>query len=364
MAKTTFALQDPLSNGSKYLLEVLLEHSIGGVRGGAAYAWATVRGINLLFEDDVFIEFLKTGSFELVIGVDEITTPEALQRLAQAESDFPGLNVRAFLSDDSEGLFHPKYAWFAYDKSGSLIVGSGNLTGGGLWDNREAFTITEYGKDEVAVVEAQWGSWRTANSPRLYKVTDKAILERAASNRLVGRRGKRAVVPPAAPATVATDDRLVLIAEVAKGGRWAQANFHKTHYENFFGAQVGTQKRVRMRSVDVLGQLGEDESRPSVQVASQNYRFEIGAARGVDYPENGRAILVFLRIRPRTFVYALCLSGTQDYAEVVGYLDSQEDLRPDRMRQVVRKASELPSLEVLSRLSKVADDAFEDEVPG
>lgn len=360
MVKTTLALQDPLSNGSKYLLEVLLEHSIGGVRGGAAYAWATVRGINLLFEDDVFIEFLKCGSFELVIGVDEITSVAALDRLAKAETDFPGLNVRVFLSGASEGLFHPKYAWFAHDKSGSLIVGSGNLTGGGLWDNREAFTITEYGAGEVSAVESHWASWRTANAPRLYKVTDKVVMERAATNVFGKRRGRRAAKP--IPALAATTGSAVLIAEVAKGGRWAQANFHKVNYEGFFGAQVGTQKRVRMRSVDALGQLGDDESRPSVQVASQNYRFEIGAARGVIYPTTGRATLVFLRVRPRTFVYALCLPGSRDYDQVVAYLDSQQRLGT-HMRQIVRKVGEVDKLDVVKRLSRVADKAFEDEVP-
>lgn len=363
MATTTLALQDPLADGAKYLLEVLLEHSIGGVRGGAAYAWATVRGIDLLFNDDVFVEFLKTGGFELVIGVDEITTPAALERLAGAEAVHPGLNVRAFLSQPGEGLFHPKYAWFAHAKTGSLIVGSGNLTGGGLWDNREAFTVTEFGVAESAAIEAQWAVWRTANASRLYKVTDAVVVERAAQNKPAGGRnrvaakvGKMTVPTPAPPIA----DRLVLIAEVAKGGRWAQANFHREHYEEFFGAEVGTQKRVRLRAVDALGHLGEDEARPSVQVASRNYRFEIGAARGVAYPAGGRAILVFFKVRLRTFVYSLCLPGSKDYDQLVAYLDSQE-AKGTEMRQVVRKASELSNLDVVVRLAETADTAFEDE---
>jgi HKD family nuclease len=359
--QTALCLQDPSFDGSQYLLETLLEQSIDCVRAGAAYAWATARGVDLLLEDEVFREFLKQGSFQLIIGVDEITRPEALDRLALAEASHPGLNVRAFLSEPGEGLFHPKLAWFTRAKNGTLVLGSGNLTEAGLWNNREAYTVTDLDAEGMAAIESQWDAWRTCVSSRLHKVTDSEILDRAAKNTWGGKSTKTATAKAASQPVSAPDSRAVLIAEIPRSGdRWAQANFHKAHYEGFFGAEVGTQKRIRLRSVTALG-LGEDESRPSVQVPSRNWRFELSAAKGKAYPTAGRPIGVFLRLKKRTFVYSLLLPGDSDYQAVVSYLDSQRP-QSDRMRQLQREVSDVASMSVVKNLISASEDAFESEV--
>ncbi len=125
----------------------------------------------------------------------------------------------------------------------------------------------------------------------------------------------------------------MLVAEIPKAGnRWAQANFDLANYEGFFGAKVGSQRRISLHHVDASGALGEVESRPSVEVASQNYRFELAAARGRDYPSEGSPIGVFLRLGTGEFLYALLLPGEAGYRQVDNLLSAMHCRRtPGRL---------------------------------
>jgi hypothetical protein len=137
-------------------------------------------------------------------------------------------------------------------------------------------------------------------------------------------------------------DSAVLVAEIPKSGdRWNQANFDVGTYENYFGARVGTQRRIILQHISDSGQLASLESRPSVEVASQNYRFELAAAAGIIYPSNGRPIGVFIRQHNGVFIYRLILPSDSSYAKVRLILDSEWTGRTDRMRRVVTTAARL-----------------------
>ena len=82
------------------------------------------------------------------------------------------------------------------------------------------------------------------------------------------------------------------------------------------------------------GTAGEVESRPSVSVRSQNYRFELEAAAGLDYPERGRPVGVFVNVAPRTFRYRLLMPDDRSYTTVFNLLVSLYGGRADRMRRV------------------------------
>lgn len=370
MTTTSLTLQNPAAQDSEYLLDVLLEQSIDALRGGAAFAWATQRGISLLLGDAVFEDFLRAGDFQLIVGVDSVTTPDALRALAAAESKFPGLSARAFMSAAGEGLFHPKLAWFGHPLSGSLVVGSGNLTGGGLWDNREAFTLSVMENEPMNVILGQWAAWRTANAARLYSVLEPQVLERAERNiRWTRARKKPVSVPSTAPTAAITpaglDDRTVLIAEIPgrRNKRWSQANFHKADYEQFFGAQIGIQRLMLFQSLDEDGVLGEVEpSRPSIQVRSHNWRFELRAPRGLAYPENGRPIGVYLRLRARTFLYTVSMPGDAIHDELVVRLATTY-ARAGQMRALRENVTAAGDLEAVRRLVSASEEAFSDEVP-
>jgi hypothetical protein len=134
----------------------------------------------------------------------------------------------------------------------------------------------------------------------------------------------------------------VLVAEIPRSGdRWAQANFDIETYENFFGAKVGSQRRVMLYHVDEAGDLAPVESRPSVEVASQNYRFELAAASGLPYPAKGRPIGVFARLSTGQFMYMLLFPGDPGHAEMEQLLATSWAGRQDRMRRLTFEASEV-----------------------
>lgn len=134
------------------------------------------------------------------------------------------------------------------------------------------------------------------------------------------------VVPAVNPVwTVGLADR-VLVAEVPKSSkRWKQINFTKSSFQNYFGAIPGGAAgtyRILLKNVDSSGNLGITESRPSVSVASHNWRFEISAAKGVAYPSgNNRPYVVFSEASNRSFLYELLMPGDIRYVEVDNYVN-------------------------------------------
>jgi len=324
-----------------YLLEHLLIESIGATRGGAVFAWANANGVKSLLEDDVFDEFLLDGNFRLFVGTDSITDPPAVEKLIEIAARRPRLDVRAFMSPTTS-LFHPKMAWFEHNAHLTLIVGSGNLTMGGLKSNWEAFVILKLAGAEREDALREIENFLTSVTDHLLPVTDPRVIERARKNTGNERSLRAPRTPPPRPPTISTAVEEVLVAEIPKAGnRWAQANFDLANYEGFFGAKVGSQRRISLHHVDVSGALGEVESRPSVEVASQNYRFELAAARGRDYPSEGSPIGVFLRLGTGEFLYALLLPGEAGYRQVDNLLRAKWQGRIDRKRRVRCTVEEL-----------------------
>lgn len=324
-----------------YLLEHLLIESIGAVRGGGIFAWANANGVKVLLEDDAFDEFLLAGNFRLFVGTDSITDPPAIQKLIEISTKRPRLDVRAFMSPTSS-LFHPKMAWFEHHDYLSLIVGSGNLTMGGLRSNWEAFVVLKLTarerKDALVKVE----DFLTSVTDDLLPVTDPRVLERAKRNTGNERSLRAAPITTPPKQAMASSVEEVLVAEIPKAGdRWAQANFDLENYEGFFGAKVGSQRRISLHHVDASGALGDVESRPSVEVASQNYRFELAAARGRAYPTGGSPIGVFLRLATGEFLYSLLLPGEPGYEDIDRLLTANWHGRADRKRRMRFTADEV-----------------------
>ncbi len=326
-------IQDPGDPDSLYLLEVLLEACSSAEGGVGAYAFVSEGGVRLLFEDEDFRAFLQRGSFSLVVGVDAVTTPAALKALAQAAAEFKNLEVRAFLHD-RKGLFHPKLCWFSHGVGAVVIVGSSNLTVGGLAANWEAFALVDVDEEQAVLLVQQWHRWIALNEPNLWPIDHEAVLARAALNirPMTSRGSGQDVRPPASP-----DLRdPVLVAEIPRSGpRWKQANFDLHTYVSFFQAKPGTRRRVFLWHVGPDGEPGEVEVRPTVDVASHNFRVELGAATGLAYPSAGPPIVVFRRVATRRFVYRLLMPDEPGYSELTAMLDANYDGSAAQKRRIV-----------------------------
>lgn len=345
-----FRLQDPGSTEG-YLLEALLESAEKAERGGGSYAWASSTGVELLAGDAVFQDFLARGTFELVVGVDWVTDEASLDRLHGFAEEFEGFSVKVFVHDLRPIIYHPKYAWFRVGTDLIVLCGSGNLTRGGLLGNWEAFSELVLEGVEADRVEAQVRDWVRAWDEYLLPLDDPRVLERAAGNS--GRDEfpiSRDPTPGDEPPVPIDRGAQVLVTEIPGqpgSPRWSQANFRLQDYQEFFGAQVGSQRRIVLYHVGLDASVGELESRPNVDVESGNYRFELGAATHLEYPDYlavGRPIGVFVRLADRTFIYSLLMPGEPTYDHVSAILDERSNEREGNMRRARMTAAELLEL--------------------
>ena len=300
--------------------------------GGAAFAFASGMGVKLLTADPNFQEFLKTSKFLVVIGLDAITDTRALDSLRRVRSSYPNFKPMLFLHDIPATCFHPKTMWLRIPSGGLTITGSGNLTPGGLGANWEALCVERLNATEIDAVEACWDRWLSDYKKHLLDLDDPLAIERAKSNERQRARVARVLkVPEAQDAVIDTElediDGIttlapVLIAEVPKSDtRWQQINSDVKTYQQFFGVTLGKPKTVRLYNVRSDGSLGPGEDRPAVAVKSHNYRFEIGAARGRNYPVIGHPIAIFEKISNFTFNYILLMPGEPEHTLIQRYID-------------------------------------------
>lgn len=347
-----FHFQEPGFAGSSFLLEQILDSCEGATIGGGAFAWATAAGLDLFLGDDAFKTFIKTGNFDLIIGLDAVTNPLALSRLAEFLQKHKRLTANVCVHD-RPAIFHPKVCWFANAKGGTLITGSGNLTMGGLKGNWEAFSVTALSKLEVSSLRTQWDHWKVRLAQFLKDPSDPGAISEAAKNTAWQSRKKLGApasaqeavsVEVAAPPSVDVSAP-VLIAEIPKAkDRWNQANFDKQSFIGFFGANLLKQKRIVLQHVDASGNPGVAESRPSVAVKSKNYRFELAAAAGLKYPKSGRPIAVFVRDALGLFRYRLVMPSDTSFGSASQALDSLMPPSAGKMRRIEITVTELAAL--------------------
>ena len=318
-----FQLQDPTSGGMLYLGEVLLDALRDAQRCRAVFAFASLEGTRMLFSDPVVEAFLRRGRFDLVVGIDAVTNRAALEHLQELEAAHGTLRARVFWNPTS-ALFHPKFVHLV-GRGGrqTIIVGSGNLTAGGLRRNFEAFSVLRFDRGDSVDVAAL-NSFFRAHARDLREI-DAEALARAARNVVRSRRRRGRVIKfheipemPLVPRERArgTVTERVLVAQLPRAGdRWHQAHFNIHVVQQFFRVDPDASHRAFLVERRLDGSLGEQEMRPCVYSPSnRNLKIELAARRGVDYPETGgRPIAVFKEIQVRTFEYMILLPGEPGY---------------------------------------------------
>ncbi len=99
-------------------------------------AWARPRGLRLL-EDALRAFRSRGGRTEIVVGIDEGgASVEGLELAAEL------FDTAEVLYDHRGGTFHPKIYLARNCATATLIIGSNNLTGGGLYFNYEAAHVS------------------------------------------------------------------------------------------------------------------------------------------------------------------------------------------------------------------------------
>jgi hypothetical protein len=332
------SFQQPGAPGTS-LLQTLTEASREAKAGRGVFAWATASGVRTLFDSPDFDAFLGRGTFELWVGTDSITDARAIHALRDAQDRYRGLSVKAILNE-SASLFHPKLSWFWRENAGSLVLGSGNLTRGGLLNSWEAFTTSSLDGDSLRDLSHSADEWVETVSPGLVELDDPRVAEAVAGNAGNERVLRQKPAPQAGRSLKSTEYADWLIAELNKSRKnsagqsmFSQVSVDQSTFKNFFNYSGGEIEIVLTR-VDLDGSSGEVESRKGrYKAASVNYYFEVGQVQGLPYPETGRPIAVFGRLKMGGFVYRVLLPGEPGYADVSGWLDRNVGTAGREMRR-------------------------------
>ncbi len=319
-------IQDPSHPGTTYLFEAILGAAAKASDWRGLYAFATRDGVDHLIEDKVVHDLIDGGGeIDLVVGVDAVTNRATLERMQEFEQKYRGFRPKVFWNTH-RGLFHPKISDFRLKGGGRMvIVGSGNLTPGGLMGNFEAYTvITAEQGDGVDFGAVEEFMERHGDG---IKSIDEEVLERAARNivrpivatrRLGARRGR--VVRDTVGSHPAPGFERVLVAQVPRAGnRWAQVHFNAEVIGDYFRLRRFETERVYLTHVLEDARRDEIEVRRCVFSAesNRNHKIEIGAANDLPYPQDGRPLLVFRERRLRTCDYMLLMPGERGYGPLL-----------------------------------------------
>jgi len=314
-----FCMQDPTDPGTRYLYEAIIGAAAEATTWRGMYAFATRGGVDQLIEDQVIHDFMRRGGeIDLIVGIDAVTNRQTLERMQALESRHQGFHPKVFWNMTG-GLFHPKVSHFGYaDGRTRLILGSGNLTPGGLRRNFEGYSIVS-GEPREGIDLSSLDAFIARHRADIRPI-DQAALERAALNvsrPITTAPGSRKLQPGPATQKWGGLDRVLLAQVPAAGGRWSQVHFNTQITEEFFRVTDVRTQRVYLTSVDPAGMRGEVEVRPVVfsQSSNRNHKIEIAAAKGLDYPDSP-PLLVLRERQVRCFDYVLLMPRSPGYREL------------------------------------------------
>lgn len=193
-----------------------------------AVAFVKFSGVRLI-EDSLVSLLDRGGKAEIIFGLDfSLTDPQALDRAMQIKASYPAFTLFAF-SDPylpgREPSFHPKlYLFEQADGDWAAIVGSSNLSRGGLLDNVEIGVAIDGPETDTLIADILTFYRRVRGRESLFVPTDDYLVEyqkvRSAIERARRKGVKRRAVKDAIaqlrkleerlPGTVPTQKELII----------------------------------------------------------------------------------------------------------------------------------------------------------
>ncbi|MDE6606239.1 MAG: hypothetical protein K2K54_00570 [Lachnospiraceae bacterium] len=370
-------IQDPEYKNSVLLNEALLEVCENACYGAGTYAFVSAEGIDLLMNNSIFETFIEKGSYELIIGMDDITNSNTLVTVKKFQNKYKNLSVKAFVHTTQSSVYHPKFSWFKCEEGGYLVTGSGNLTHKGLRKNREAYVLEKLTVEQIAEIEVQWKEWISSCREYLLDIDDLRVIEKAEENKRKRyknidekvssnreKKRKKEVIEKRKAiecedengAWSFSEEAAVLLAEIPVGRdrklkKWCQANFDIETLKTFFGTKPNAKYEVILRCITNEGLILNIEKRQVISKGSVNYCFELTPPKDTLYPEEGRPIGVFVKIAMRTFLYMIIMPEDEYHDSLRIKLDKNR-IREDRMvrcrlnvKELIAICEDLPILD-------------------
>lgn len=227
-------------------------------------------------------------------------------------------------------MFHPKvYIFDRNDGSPTILVGSNNLTPGGLSENIEiSVRLDDLTNEETE----QWNAlWRYFQQNSDIKEIDENLLNqvtlrhRSEQYRRRRRRGRRRHVVEVETPPI---ERQVLVRYIPyAGGRTSQVHFTRHIVEQFFHMQVRQGGSVRLQQVQPNQSPQPIEERNLVySVRNMNPKIELNGVKSLmgTYVRGGpRPIVILEKIDPSFYRYMLLQPRNRGYRKLARKLDTQ-----------------------------------------
>jgi HKD family nuclease len=141
---------DIIDNHSKELISILTQKMEDSIDIRMAVAFVSRRGLSLIDSSMNYI-LSKKVNLEFLIGLDMRTTePEALKYIYNLSKDYNNITLYCYASLEQSSIYHPKLYILKGAKTITSIIGSSNLTIGGLKKNIEVnIVVTIDEQDEI-----------------------------------------------------------------------------------------------------------------------------------------------------------------------------------------------------------------------
>lgn len=362
MIQCKFYIQDPGDVDTKYLLEAIVEEleKSDVQEWRAMYAFVTGRGVEALCQDPTVVKFLKNHKVSLVVGLDAVTDRYAITLLKDLQIKYSNFKVKVFLNKTNT-LFHPKISHFV--KAGgkhTLIIGSNNLTPGGLKNNIEAYSVVTFRESDRVSLD-DWDKFINRHASELVDI-DENIMSLAEKNKPKYRRRRKIEEEDKPqqeeemPVEIETQPYVeapptevkILVARVpGAGGRWHQLHLNEEIVNDFFRIKPNSSQRLDLQEVKQDGSLGRaDPPRPCVMSSTnKNRKIEIGARRDEEYPSdrNTPPIIIFCEMGVRRYNYILLMPDEPGYQEMLNFTATHPSVGKG-LRRVITNLEEIKNV--------------------
>jgi HKD family nuclease len=330
-------------------------------------AWAKRSGL-LRLETNIRALRRRRKSVRALMGIDQHgATEEGLELALELFSE-----TRVYHDSSPSRTFHPKFYVVEGAGRARAIVGSGNLTVGGLYENYEVAVGLELDLTEaedvavlddlrawwdqrwdepgasvklskrtierliadpnIAVVPEAWGPPRRAGKSRPGKQGGSVFgppVRGLGAAPPAPRRPATAVPPidesdgvvtararPTVPTTTRGDSRRVLAAGLPRD-RWGQAGFNAEVADDFFDVRANGDL-ISAEGVDRNGRSTGNATRRLIfpATSNQNHRIELPEPEGRTRPSVGTPIVLALELDQRQFRYMYLMPGDPGYQTI------------------------------------------------
>lgn len=350
-----------------------------------AVAWAKRSGLTRI-ETQVRALRGRRKRVRALIGIDQHgATEEGLHLALELFSE-----VRVYHDASPKRTFHPKFYVIEAPDRASVILGSGNLTAGGLYENYEValgvnLNLSDDGDGRFLEDLRRWWTRRWVEPGASVKLTKKTIERLIADPAVIvapeawgppqgarksrpGKSGgsvfgpavkglasapagtaRTARVPkidetdsaasPSVPPTVVRsargDKRRVLAAGVPRE-RWRQVGFNAVVADDFFDVRVNGEL-ISAEAIDRQGQSKGTENRKLINPpANENHRIELPEPEGRPRPATGTPIVLALELDRRQVRYMYLLPGDRGYRTVAREIARRDSVGISRKPETKR----------------------------